>query len=662
MSHAKAEAPSSVIILDVRPQLDGGRFPVKREAGDTLEVTAVIFKDGHDLLAAVVQYKTATDVAWSEVPMTLLGNDLWSGTIPLTKNTRYHYRIEAYPDRFGTWRDGLIKKADAGLDVALEIEEGRIILREALPRASGSVHSAIEHALAFTASEAEQPAKVHVLSSVKLRDAVAMVASRRGNVISESTLEVVVDRVRARFAAWYSFFPRSAGSVPERSATFAEAAERLPAIAAMGFDTAYLLPIHPIGTTFRKGKNNTLDAAPDDPGVPYAIGSPDGGHDAIDPALGTIEDFIAFRKRAEDLGMEVALDLAVQASPDHPWVDAHPSWFTVRPDGSIQHAENPPKKYQDIYPINFEGDEWRALWEELLRVVRFWVEHGVKVFRVDNPHTKPVVFWQWLIADVQRTNPEVIFLSEAFTKPHMMRTLAKAGFTQSYTYFTWRNSKHDLTEYLTELTQSEMREYYRGNLFPNTHDILPVILQEGGRPAFRMRLCLAATLSSAYGIYSGFELCENTPVPGKEEYLHSEKYEFKVWDWDRPGNIIEDVTRINQIRLEHPALQEYDNLRFFDTDSDHLLCYGKATPDRSDFIVVVVNLDPFEAREGHIHLPVHEWGLEWHEPYRIRDLTFEETHLWTGGRIWLRLDPQESPFRIYAIEPWKHVDFAEPSG
>ena len=662
MKPAGSEAPSSVIVLDVRPQLDCGRYPVKREVGDTLEVTAVIFKDGHDLLSAVVRYRPVREQAWREVPMALLGNDLWSASIPLTENTRYQYVVEAFPDRFGTWRDGCAKKVEAGLEVPLEIEEGRLLLVETLTRASGPTRAVIEHAIAVAESDAGQAAKAQVLLAEPLRNAVAAVASRRGATVSEPTLEVVVDRVRARFAAWYSFFPRSAGTVPGRSATFAEAALRLPAIAAMGFDTAYLLPIHPIGTTFRKGPNNTLEAGPDDPGVPYAIGSPDGGHDAIDPALGTIADFVAFRVRAEELGMEVALDLAVQASPDHPWVEAHPSWFTVRPDGSIQYAENPPKKYQDIYPINFEGEDWSGLWDELLRVVRFWVGHGVKVFRVDNPHTKPVVFWQWLIADVQATNPEVIFLSEAFTKPHMMRTLAKAGFTQSYTYFTWRNAKHDLTEYLTELTQSEMREYYRGNLFPNTHDILPVLLQEGGRAAFRMRLCLAATLSSVYGIYSGFELCENTPVPGKEEYLHSEKYEFKVWDWDRPGNIIDEVTRINRIRREHPALQEYDNLRFFDTDNDQLLCYGKATADRSDFIVVVVNLDPFEPREGHIMLPIHEWGIEWHEPYRIRDLTFDETHLWTGGRIWLRLDPGESPYRIYAIEPWKHVDYVEVSG
>jgi starch synthase (maltosyl-transferring) len=483
--------------------------------------------------------------------------------------------------------------------------------------------------------------------------------SRAGGRTHEPALEVVVDRVKARFAAWYEFFPRSAGADPSRGATFREAMDRLPSIREMGFDTVYLPPIHPIGQTFRKGKNNSVTCEPGEPGVPYAIGSHEGGHDAVEPGLGTLEDFRAFRERCEALGMEVVLDFAVQASPDHPWVTEHQPWFTVRPDGTIQYAENPPKKYQDIYPINFDSTDWTGLWDELLRVVRFWVEQGVKVFRVDNPHTKPTIFWEWLIGEVQETNPEVIFLAEAFTRPKVMKALAKAGFSQSYTYFTWRNFKQELTEYFTELTRQEPREYMRGNLFPNTPDILPVILQEGGRPAFRMRLCLAATLSSVYGIYSGFELCENAAVPGKEEYLDSEKYEIKPRDWQAPGNIIADVTRINRIRQEHPALHEYDNLRFFPTDNDNLLCYGKATPDRSDFILVVVNLDPFERREGHIDLPIGEWGIGWNDPYRIHDLTLDESHLWTTGHIWLSLDPQVSPYRIYHIEPWPFVEFVD---
>jgi starch synthase (maltosyl-transferring) len=682
-------APSSVLIEDVRPRVDCGRYPVKREVGDVLEVSADIFKDGHDKLAAVVRYGRRHDAAddWREAEMRFVDNDRWAASFPLTENTRYRYQVVAFPDKFATWRDGLEKKHAAGQDVALELQEGRVLLAEALSRAAGAdretlaaaigvvdaggsraaamgvveAHRSRLAAVGGVVGDASPTAQVQHLLDEELAAAMRRARSRAGAAASP-VYEVTVDRVKARFAAWYSFFPRSAGTEPGRSATFAEAAERLPAIAAMGFDTAYLLPIHPIGSTFRKGPNNTLGGGPDDPGVPYAIGSDDGGHDAIDPALGTLADFRAFRERAESLGIEVALDLAIQASPDHPWVSEHPEWFTVRPDGSIQYAENPPKKYQDIYPINFDSTDWRGLWDELLRVVLFWVEQGVKVFRVDNPHTKPTVFWEWLIGEVQQTHPEVIFLSEAFTRPKVMKTLAKAGFAQSYTYFTWRNFKREIREYFEELTQSEAVEYMRGNLFSNTHDILPIILQEGGRPAFRMRLALATTLSSVYGIYSGFELCENTPVPGKEEYLHSEKYEFKVWDWERPGNIIEDVTKLNRIRREHPALQEYDNLRFYDSDDDNLLSYGKATADRSDFVLVVVNLDPFAPREGHIHLPIDQWGIGWDEPYRIRDLTFDETHLWTGGRIWLRLDPQESPYRIYSIERWRPVQFAEPCG
>ncbi len=654
-----ATPPSSVIIENIQPQIDGGRYPVKREVGDVLRVTADIFKDGHDHLAAVLKYRRRKDRAWREVPMVHLGNDAWEASVTLEENTRYQYTIEAFPDRFDTWADGAAKKADAGQGISLEIREAVLLLEEALARAKGADRDVLEQAIGIARSDAGQPARLHVLLGDALRDTMLRCRSRAGGRTHEPALEVVVDRVKARFAAWYEFFPRSAGADPSRGATFREAMDRLPSIREMGFDTVYLPPIHPIGQTFRKGKNNSVTCEPGEPGVPYAIGSHEGGHDAVEPGLGTLEDFRAFRERCEALGMEVVLDFAVQASPDHPWVTEHQPWFTVRPDGTIQYAENPPKKYQDIYPINFDSTDWTGLWDELLRVVRFWVEQGVKVFRVDNPHTKPTIFWEWLIGEVQETNPEVIFLAEAFTRPKVMKVLAKAGFSQSYTYFTWRNFKQELTEYFTELTRQEPREYMRGNLFPNTPDILPVILQEGGRPAFRMRLCLAATLSSVYGIYSGFELCENAAVPGKEEYLDSEKYEIKPRDWQAPGNIIADVTRINRIRQEHPALHEYDNLRFFPTDNDNLLCYGKATPDRSDFILVVVNLDPFEPREGHIDLPIGEWGIDWNDPYRIHDLTFDESHLWTTGHIFLRLDPQASPYRIYHIEPWPFVEFRD---
>jgi starch synthase (maltosyl-transferring) len=430
----------------------------------------------------------------------------------------------------------------------------------------------------------------------------------------------------------------------------------------MGFDVLYFTPIHPIGRTNRKGKNNTLNPKPDDPGVPYAIGNEHGGHDAIEPSLGTVEDFRRVVAAAEAHGMEIALDLAIQASPDHSWPREHPEWFTRRPDGSIKFAENPPKKYEDIYPVNFDSTDWQALWLELKRVVLYWVEQGVKSFRVDNPHTKPTIFWEWLIQEVTGQHPDVIFLSEAFTRPKVMKTLAKAGFAQSYSYFTWRNFKQEIMDYFTELTQTDVADYMRANLFPNTHDILPFILQQGGRPAFKMRLVLATTLSSVYGIYSGYELCENTPVPGKEEYLNSEKYEYKVWDWNRPGNIVDYVTLLNRIRREHPALQEYDNLRFYTADDPNFLCYGKAAPDGSDAILVVVNLDPFQPHDSHFRFPVESFGLQPGEQFLVNELVTGQSFLWNSGAQHVYLDPNWEPALIYHVKRWKSVQYAEPCG
>jgi starch synthase (maltosyl-transferring) len=655
-----AEPPSSVIIERVQPELDAGRYPIKRVMGDILHVSADIFKDGHDKLAAVVKYRRKYDDDWQEAEMRLVDNDRWAGDVLLSDNTRYVYTIEAFPDSWATWRDEIEKKTAAGQDVALELREGRAILAEAVSRADGDDRETLAEAITAVDGSG-QTAAVRLLLGADVEAAMRRSRSRRGAARYDRALEVIVDRPRARFAAWYELFPRSAGSDPTRGATFTEAAERLPAIADMGFDVVYLTPIHPIGRAFRKGRNNTLDPGPDDPGVPYAIGSEEGGHDAIEPGLGTLDDFRAFVARAAALGMEVALDVALQASPDHPWAQEHPEWFTIRPDGTIRYAENPPKKYQDIYPLNFDTPAWRDLWLELRRIILFWVEQGVKTFRVDNPHTKPTVFWEWLIADVQRTHPEVIFLSEAFTRPKVMRSLAKAGFTQSYTYFTWRNFKQELEDYFTELTHSEMKEYYRGNLFPNTHDILPFILQEGGRPAFKMRFALATTLSSLYGIYSSYELCENTPVPGREEYLNSEKYEYKVWDWDRPGNIIPYITRVNAIRRAHPALHLYDNLRFYPSDDENITCYGKATPDGSDRIIVVVNLDPFDAHETWLHFPLAEWEMEPGQPFTVEDLLTGETHRWHEHQH-MRLDPHDEPARFYAVRPIPRVDYVEPCG
>jgi starch synthase (maltosyl-transferring) len=459
-----------------------------------------------------------------------------------------------------------------------------------------------------------------------------------------------VDRPQAGFASWYEMFPRSATDDPARHGTFANVIRRLPAIRAMGFDVLYFPPIHPIGTTNRKGPNNALLAGPDDPGSPWAIGNQFGGHKAVDPGLGTLEDFEHFVANADALGMEIALDFAVQCSPDHPYVREHPEWFYHRADGSIKYAENPPKKYQDIYPLNFESPAWKTLWEELKSVILFWIERGVKTFRVDNPHTKPVGFWQWLIEEVQRDHPETIFLSEAFTRPKMLKVLARAGFTQSYTYFTWRNYKQEFIEYFTELTQSPVSEYLRGNLFANTPDILQPILQEAGKPAFKMRLALAATLSSVYGIYSGFELCENEAIPGTEDYLNSEKYEYKVWDWDRPGNIKDYVTTINRIRHENPALHEYTNLRFYQADNDNVLYYGKMTANHRNVVLVAVNLDPYHVQRSTIQVPIGELGIRPDEAYVARELITGARHSWAGEWQSLELDPHVEPAAIFAIE------------
>jgi starch synthase (maltosyl-transferring) len=653
-----AAPPSSVIIERVTPELDCGRYPVKREVGDLFEVSADIFKDGHDKIAAFLKYRRHDDPEWCEVEMRFVDNDRWAASFPLEENTRYVYTIEAFPDVFATWCDEIGKKATAGLDVASELLEGRAIIAEAEDRA-GDDRPYLERYLTDLEAAPSQAAAVGLALSDDLADLMHRHRSREGSCRYERELTVVVDRPIARFAAWYELFPRSAGTVPNRSGTFDDVVNRLPEIEQMGFNVLYFTPIHPIGSTNRKGKNNTLRAAPGDPGVPYAIGSEAGGHDAIDPSLGTIEDFRRLVAAARGHGMEVALDIAIQASPDHPWARDHPDWFFTRPDGTIKYAENPPKKYEDVYPVNFGSADWRNLWEEMRRIVVFWIDQGVTHFRVDNPHTKPTVFWEWLIAEVQQTHPEVVFLSEAFTRPKVMRSLAKAGFTQSYTYFTWRNFKQEITDYLTELTQSEMREYFRGNLFVNTHDILPVILQEGGRPAFKFRVTLAATLSSVYGVYSGYELCEATPVPGKEEYLNSEKYEYKVWDWDRPGNIKDYIATVNRIRREHPALQEYDNLRFYWADDDSVLCYGKATPDRSDVVIVAVNLDPFQVHETWIHFPIHDFGIEDGEQYRVTELITGESYIWTGGSQHVRLDPHYEPALIFSLRRWSHVDYVE---
>jgi starch synthase (maltosyl-transferring) len=653
-SQTEATSWPSIMIEAVEPEIDGGRWPVKREVGDRMEVSADIFKEGHDILASVLRYRPVTEERWREAPMVPLDNDRWVGHFDLSRNTRYRYSIGAYVNLFESWRREVVKKHEAGERIESELLEGRTLVEETAKQTIGRDRERLLETLNGWAVDAPAAAQLAIALHADLKALVEQHQERRAWTLYDHELEVVADRERARYGAWYELFPRSQGRTPGRSATFRDCEARLPAIKAMGFDVLYLTPIHPIGRTNRKGKNNALTTAPGEPGSPYAIGNEHGGHDAVEPSLGTIEDFDRFQEAVREHGMEIALDFAINCSPDHPYVKAHPEWFARRPDGTIKYAENPPKKYQDIYNLNFYCDEWRALWEEMRRVILFWVSHGVQIFRVDNPHTKPVGFWAWLIREVQDRHPEVLFLSEAFTRPKMMKVLAKAGFSQSYTYFTWRNFKQELTDYMGELARSEMKEYFRSNFFTNTPDILPEILQHGGRPAFQLRLVLAATLSPSYGIYSGYELCEHRALAGKEEYLDSEKYEFKVWDWDRPGNIVDYVARLNRIRRDHPSLHELENVEFFDADNEHVLFYGKRTADGRDTLLVAVNLNPFQAQQAELHIPIAVLGISPDEIYQLHNLITDQRDLVKGSRYAIRLDPQVEPAALYAVRRWTH--------
>ena len=630
-----------VVVENVRPQVDCGRFPIKRTVGEPVNVTADIHADGHDSLAAALLFRRVGDPEWSELPMTFLENDRWEATFIVQALGRYEYTIEGWVDRFATWRHELAKKVAAGQDVSSELLEGAALVAAVSP----------ENAKALADTSTPPEARVAEALREDLAELMGARPDRSRATRFNRVLQVIVDPERARFGAWYEMFPRSAGPDPSRSATFDEAAGMLPYVAAMNFDVLYLPPIHPIGRSFRKGRNNSLTPAPDDPGSPWAIGSEEGGHTAVEPGLGTIEDFDRFVAEAGRHGLEIALDIAFQASPDHPYVREHPEWFRHRPDGTIKYAENPPKKYQDIYPINFDSDGWQALWLELKRVFEFWIAHGVKIFRVDNPHTKPYRFWEWALGELKRDHPDAIFLSEAFTRPAVMRYLAKAGFTQSYSYFTWRNTKAELTDYFTELTQTEVREYMRANLFANTPDILHAYLQRGGRPAFQVRLVLAATLGASYGIYSGFELAENVPVrEGSEEYLDSEKYQIRHRDYLQAGSLAELIGRINAIRRDHPALQHDWGLAFHPTDNPEILAYSKRSTNGRDTVLVVVNLDPFNMQHGFVQLPLAAWGVPPHESIEVQDLLSGERYFWRGEWNYVRLDPPGQVAHILNVE------------
>jgi starch synthase (maltosyl-transferring) len=643
-----------IVIEHLRPAVDDGRYPVKRIVGDALAVSVDIFKEGHDRLEARIRYRARAESDWRESPLHPVDNDGWAGAIPLEANTRYLYTVEAWTDTFGSWVEEMKRRLAGGqADLASELLEGAELLRRAREGARDADASALDRALDRLGSSASHDARLDVLLDRDLLPVVARNQPRPDLTRYDRELEVVVDRREAGCAAWYELFPRSQGRVPGRHGTFDDCIERLPDIRGMGFDVVYLPPIHPIGRTARKGPDNALVAGPGDPGSPWAIGAAEGGHTAVHPELGTLEDFRRLVKAAQGLGLEIALDLAIQCSPDHPWVREHPDWFYRRPDSTVKYAENPPKKYQDIYPINFSSPDWPSLWSALLDVVRFWIEQGVRTFRVDNPHTKPLDFWAWLIREVQDRDPDVVFLSEAFTRPKVMRALAKAGFTQSYTYFTWRNFKEELTGYLEELTQSEMAEYFRGNFFVNTPDILPEVLQRGGPPAFRMRAVLAATLSSLWGIYSGFELCEAAALPGTEEYLGSEKYEIRVRDWEAPGNIKDCIARLNAIRRENPALHRMAGLQFCHTDSPHVLCYAKMTPARDNVILVAVNLDPFAAHEATLTIPLGEIGVADDGTYELHELLGDDRRLNRGATHTVRLDPRVAPAHVYRVGRWR---------
>jgi starch synthase (maltosyl-transferring) len=644
-----AELKRTVVIEAVAPAVDGGRYPVKREVGSVFEVSADIFKEGHDVLVAFLLYRRADERAWRETPMRFVDNDRWAGAFTLTDNARWVYTIEALADPFRSWLADLAKRVEVGQDVASELAEGVALVRAAARRArAGDQRDALAAYARRIEQTPTQAEAVEIARDVRLAHFMDAHLDRGAATRAGREFEVVADRERARFAAWYEFFPRSSGG-EGRHGTFKDAEAQLDRAAAMGFDVVYLPPIHPVGRTHRKGRNNALTAEPGEPGSPWAIGGAEGGHTAVHPALGTLDDFDAFVEAAARRGLEVALDFAIQASPDHPWVREHPEWFFHRPDGTIKYAENPPKKYQDVYPVSFVGDDPGPLWLEMKRVIEFWIAHGVKTFRVDNPHTKPVRFWEWLIRAVQTTHPETIFLAEAFTRPKMMKVLAKAGFTQSYTYFTWRDHKQELIDYFTEITTPPVSDYFRGNLWPNTPDILHETLARGGRPAFKFRLVMAATLSSVYGIYSGYELCENVPVrDGSEEYLDSEKYQLKTRDWDAPGNLFDYVARINRVRRAHPALQRYDNLTFYAADDPAVLWYGKTWGD--DHVFVAVNLDPFQTRACLVDVPLEALGISPDRPYRMREQFSDAAYEWLGPRGYVELDPQRDPAQIFIPE------------
>jgi len=641
-----------VVIESVKPQVDRGRYAIKRTPGETVVVEADIFADGHDQLRCLLRHRRAGARDWFETSMTALGNDRWRAVFIVTELGRYEYQVMAWVDAFLSWRHDFVRRstADEG-DIALALQNGAALVQDAAKRAPPNAAKRLREIARLLAGKGKLSARRELALGDELALLMQTNADRRAETTLEPALPVTVEPERARFSSWYEMFPRSCGAPGSGHGTFADCEALLPRIAALGFDVLYFPPIHPIGRVKRKGRNNTLVPTPDDPGSPWAIGAEEGGHKAIHPALGTLDDFRRLVAAARELGIDIALDIALQCAPDHPYVKEHPEWFRRRADGSIQYAENPPKKYEDIYPFNFATPNATALWEEIKSIFDHWIAQGVRVFRVDNPHTKPFALWEWLIAEIKRDHPDVIFLSEAFTRPRVMHRLAKLGFSQSYTYFAWRNTKAELTEYFTELTATESREYFRPNAWPNTPDILTEYMQFGGRPAFMARLVLAATLCANYGIYGpAFELCENRPrEPHSEEYLDSEKYEIRHRDLDRPDGLRDFIARVNAARHANAALQFDWNLRFHAVDNDQLICYSKTTADRAGTMLMVVNLDPHHTQSGWVDLNLAELGIDAGELFQAHDLLSDARYLWRGPRNYVELNPQVCPAHVLRL-------------
>jgi starch synthase (maltosyl-transferring) len=649
-----------VQISGVEPHIEGGRYPIKRVIDDVVEVTADIVVDGHNALAAVLLFKEETASEWSELPMEHTINDSWQAQFKVGRIGRWFYTIKAWIDDFASWQRDLQKRVNAAQDVAVELLIGLDLVKKAAENLSDADadSEAFSRCIEAVGDKKNIAEAIRVALSEELADLMRRHPDREYASSYKDALQVIVDPKQAQFSAWYECFPRSCSPFPGEHGTFNDLVARLPYIADMGFDVLYLPPIHPIGETHRKGKNNNPISEPGDVGSPWAIGSKEGGHKAIHPQLGTLADFRKLVAQAKVFGISIALDLAFQCSPDHPYVAEHPEWFRMRPDNTIQYAENPPKKYQDIYPLEFHSPAWRELWEELRSVVMYWVDQGVTIFRVDNPHTKDFSFWEWLIGSVKKEVPEAIFLAEAFTRPKLMSQLAKLGFSQSYTYFAWRNSKWELEDYLTSLTTTELKEYFRPNFWPNTPDILNDYLQVGGPPGFKIRLALAATLSSSYGIYGPpFELCDGLPVAlGSEEYMNSEKYQLSSWNLDEPHSLKHYIAQVNKIRRENVVLQSHGNLAFYPVDNESIICYGKHSDDYSEVIIVVVSLDPNWVQSGWLELPIEEFDLPPGKPYQVHDLMDNKRYLWNGSRNFVQLDPNASPAHIFRLRRYQRSE------